>query len=70
LRADEKHIRTQSTILWKTNPQAVFAFINNRVFHADALFIRMENAVGARSAQSLQSTIYGEIEMELKQKWN
>jgi len=34
----------------KTTP-SVFAFINNRVFHTDALFIRMENTVGARSAQ-------------------
>jgi hypothetical protein len=31
--------------------QAVFAFINNRVFYTDALFIRIENTVGARSAQ-------------------
>jgi hypothetical protein len=51
LRADEKHIRAQSTILYKGNPQAVVAFIHNRVFCTDALFIRTENTVGARSAQ-------------------
>jgi hypothetical protein len=33
--------------------QAVFVFIRNRVFRADALFIRTENAVGAQSAQWL-----------------
>jgi hypothetical protein len=32
-------------------PQAVVAFIHNPVFHTDELFIRMENRVGARSAQ-------------------
>jgi hypothetical protein len=31
--------------------RAVQAFMHNRVFCADALFIRAENAVGARSAQ-------------------
>jgi hypothetical protein len=52
LRTDEKHIRAQSAILDKTT-QAVPAFIHNRVFCTDALFIRTENAVGARSAQIL-----------------
>jgi hypothetical protein len=51
LRADEKHIRTQSAILDKTQSRSVVAFIHNRVFRTDALFIRAENAVGARSAQ-------------------
>jgi hypothetical protein len=31
--------------------QFAFAFIRNRVFGADALFIRTKNRVGARSAQ-------------------
>jgi hypothetical protein len=31
--------------------RAVLAFNNNRVFCTDALLIRTENAVGARSAQ-------------------
>jgi len=51
LRADEKHIRTQSAILYKNNPQAVVAFNRNRVFGTDMLFIRTKNTVGARSAQ-------------------
>jgi hypothetical protein len=33
------------------NPRAVFGVNHNRVFCADALFIRAENTVGARSAQ-------------------
>ena len=32
-------------------PCAIFVFIQNRVFCADALFIRAENTVGAQSAQ-------------------
>jgi hypothetical protein len=32
-------------------PQALAAFINNRVFGTDALFIRTENRVGAQRAQ-------------------
>jgi hypothetical protein len=51
LGADKKRIRTQSTILYESNPQTAVAFIPNRVFCADALFIRTENTVGARSAQ-------------------
>ncbi|MHB8667853.1 MAG: hypothetical protein ACYC7B_10120 [Burkholderiales bacterium] len=51
LRANEKRIRAQSTISYKEPPQTVAAFIHNRVFCADALFIRTENTVGARSAQ-------------------
>jgi hypothetical protein len=46
LRADEKHIRTQSAILYKN--QTAFAFIHNRVFGTDTLFIRTKNMVGAR----------------------
>jgi hypothetical protein len=41
--------------LCKDSPRAAVAFINNRVFRADTLFIRAENAVGARSAQWLMS---------------
>ena len=51
LRADEKHIRTQSAILHKDNPKPGLFLIHNRVFCADALFIRAESTVGARSAQ-------------------
>ena len=51
LHADEKRIRAQSTILDKSLPHAVL--IHNRVFCADTLFIRAENAVGAQSAQWL-----------------
>jgi hypothetical protein len=51
LGTDEKRIRTQSTISYKGNPQGAFAFIHNCVFYTDALFIRIENTVGARSAQ-------------------
>jgi hypothetical protein len=48
---DEKRIRAQSAILYESNPQALVAFFHNRVFYTDALFIRIENTVGARSAQ-------------------
>jgi len=34
--------------------RATFAVNHNRVLRADALFIRAENTVGARSAQVLQ----------------
>jgi hypothetical protein len=47
-RADEKRIRAQSAILDKTRTQTAFAFINNRVFGTDTLFIRTKNRVGAR----------------------
>ena len=47
LRADEKRIRAQSAILYRT-PRTAFAFIQNRVFRTDVLFIRPENTVGAR----------------------
>jgi hypothetical protein len=40
LRADEKRIRAQSTILEEKQPRTVVAFIRNPVFHTDALFIR------------------------------
>jgi hypothetical protein len=36
---------------WLGQPQAVIAFIHNRGFGADALFIRTKTTVGARSAQ-------------------
>jgi len=48
-RADEKRISALSTILDRT-PHSL-CFFNNRDFHTDALFIRMEIPVGARSAQ-------------------
>jgi hypothetical protein len=51
LRTDEKHIRAQSTISHKSQPQAVVGFVHNRIFCTDALFIRTKNAVGAPSAQ-------------------
>jgi hypothetical protein len=47
-------VRAQSAILYKDNPQALVAFIHNRVFRTDVLFIRTENTVGARSAQVLR----------------
>jgi hypothetical protein len=34
-------------------PPTAFAFIHNRVFGADTLFIRTKNTVGAQSAQWL-----------------
>jgi hypothetical protein len=49
LRADEKRIRAQSTILEKAKTD--FAFLRNRVSGTDTLFIRTRNTVGARSAQ-------------------
>jgi hypothetical protein len=54
LRTDEKRVRTQSAILDKTQTQIAFAFIHNPVFDTDAFFIRIENRVGARSAQWAQ----------------
>jgi len=51
LRTDKERIRAQSAISHKGKPQAVVAFIHNRVFRTDAFFIRTENPVGARSAQ-------------------
>jgi len=57
LRADEKHIRTQSAILAKT--LNCFCFFHNRIFSTDALFIRGENTVGARSAQWPRADIGG-----------
>jgi len=49
LRTDEKHIRTQSAILYKTPVLSLFLSIT--VFSARMVFIRAENTVGARSAQ-------------------
>jgi hypothetical protein len=40
----------QSTILYEDRPKTAVAFIHNHVFYTDALFIRIENVVGARSA--------------------
>ena len=45
-----RHIELRRSILYKGHPQTVVVFIDNRVFCADALFIRTENTVGARSA--------------------
>jgi len=49
LRTDEKAIRTQSVILYKT-PEP-FLLLIKTVFSARMPFIRAENTVGARSAQ-------------------
>jgi hypothetical protein len=38
LRTDEKHVRTQSAILHKNQPQTVVAFIHNRVFGTDRFY--------------------------------
>jgi hypothetical protein len=50
LRADEKHIRTQSTILEKgqSKPDVLLTIT---AFLVRMAFIRTKNAVGARSAQ-------------------
>jgi len=50
-RTDDETVRTQSAILDKSCKNA-FAFINNRVFGADTLFIHAKDTVRARSAQS------------------
>jgi hypothetical protein len=47
-----KAIRSQSAILYK-NPTLCWDVNRNRVSCTDALFIRAENTVGARSAQWL-----------------
>jgi hypothetical protein len=49
LHTDEKHIRAQSAILYKT--PALSLFLSITVFSARMVFIRAENTVGARSAQ-------------------
>jgi hypothetical protein len=46
--ADEKRIRAQSAILDKNQTQIAFAFIHNRLFGTDTLFIRTKKTVGAR----------------------
>ncbi|TAK72837.1 MAG: hypothetical protein EPO19_00555 [Betaproteobacteria bacterium] len=51
MRADEKHIRTQSAILYKTLKPCLGLTIT--AFSGRMVFIRPENAVGARSAQCL-----------------
>src|SRR5450759_2669722 len=48
---DEKRIRARSAILDKNQTQTAFAFINNRGFGTDELYIRTKTTVGARSAQ-------------------
>jgi hypothetical protein len=45
-----KAVRAQSTISYKS--KALVAFIHNRVFGTDALFIRTKNRVGARSGNA------------------
>jgi len=52
LRTDEKHIRAQSTILYKS--QTVFAFIHNRVFGADEKRIRTKNTVMDKNRNILE----------------
>jgi hypothetical protein len=49
--ADEKHIRTQSTILDKSNPKPWLLLSITMFSGTDALFIRTKNMVGARSVQ-------------------
>ena len=49
MRTDDEPIRTLSTILYDTLCRP--GFIHTRVSYTDALFIRIENTVGARSAQ-------------------
>jgi hypothetical protein len=44
-------VEQQRSFSDKNQPQTAVAFIHNRVFRADALFIRTENTVGARCAQ-------------------
>jgi hypothetical protein len=50
LRTDEKRIRAQSTISYKRNPKPSL-FLSITAFSVRMVFIRTENAVGARSAQ-------------------
>ena len=47
----QERIDLRRFILYKSQPQTLLGFIHNRVFRTDALFIRTENTVGARSAQ-------------------
>jgi hypothetical protein len=50
LRTDEKHIRAQSAIVCKNKPNLSLFFIIT-AFSVRMAFIRIENVVGARSAQ-------------------
>jgi hypothetical protein len=50
LGADEKHIRAQSTIFYKSHPKP-FLHLSITAFSVRMLLIRTENTVGARSAQ-------------------
>jgi hypothetical protein len=50
LRADEKHIRTQSAILYENNPKPLL-LLTITVFLVRMVFIRTKNTVGARSAR-------------------
>jgi hypothetical protein len=47
LRADEKHIRTQSAILYENNPKPLL-LLTITVFLVRMVFIRTKNTVGAR----------------------
>jgi hypothetical protein len=51
LRTDEKAIRAQSAILYESPMPSLFLTIT--AFSVRMIFIRTENAVGARSAQVL-----------------
>jgi hypothetical protein len=62
LRTDEKHIRTQSAILYKNKPKPSLLLSITVLFGADALFIRTKNTVGARSAQWLSVDIGGYLD--------
>jgi hypothetical protein len=50
LRADEKHIRTQSAILDNSNPKPSL-LLSITLFLVRMVSIRTKNTVGARSAQ-------------------
>jgi hypothetical protein len=50
LRADEKHIRTQSAILDNSNPKRLL-LLSITVFSVRMVSIRTKNTFGARSAQ-------------------
>jgi hypothetical protein len=51
LRADEKTIRAQSTILYESNPKSSLLLSITVFFGTDVPLIRTKNTVGARSAQ-------------------
>jgi hypothetical protein len=52
LRADEKHIRTQSAILYENNPKPLL-LLTITVSLVRMVFIRTKNTVGARERAGL-----------------